>query len=129
MVLEREAGSAAARSGGVRIIDLERRSDQVVDKFDLRAGHIVERDGVDQDGGAGALDDDVVLGLGALGVELVLKSGASAAGNAHPQHRAGGLQTEDFTNPDRRPFGNRDASGHIMSSSRTRLFRFYQPNR
>src|SRR6185437_7604622 len=50
----------------------------------------------------------------ALGVELVLKPGASAAGHAHPQHRARRLLTEDFANSERRAFRNRDVNGHDL---------------
>ena len=95
-------------------MDLERRSDQIVDKIDLRPGHVIERDRVDEHRGAGALDDHVVLAPGTLGVELVLKPRASAAGHAHAQHRTRRLLAEDFTNPERCPFGNSDVGGHDL---------------
>ena len=68
----REAGAAAAGSGGLRIVDAERGADQVVDEVDLGAGQIVERDRVDQDAGAGPLDHDVIGSAVAAGVLLAL---------------------------------------------------------
>src|SRR5208282_5665834 len=80
--LKREAGAAAAGGSRLWIVDLERRSDQVIDEVDLGTGHVVERDGIDQHGGAGPLDHDVIVRLGALGVEFVLEPGAAAARDA-----------------------------------------------
>src|SRR5579864_5295800 len=65
-ILQRETGAAAARRGGLRIVDLERRADQIVDEVDLAAGHVIERDRIDQHRGAALLDDDVVVGAVAL---------------------------------------------------------------
>src|SRR5208282_6456765 len=94
--LKREAGAAAAGGSRLWIVDLERRSDQVIDEVDLSAGHVVERDGIDQHGGAGPLDHDVIVRLGALGVEFVLEPGAAAARDADAQHGAGRLLAKDF---------------------------------
>ena len=46
---EREAGAAAAGGVGLRVLDLERGADQVVDEIDFRARHVIDRDGIDQD--------------------------------------------------------------------------------
>ena len=61
--LQREAGAAAAGGGGLRVLHLERGADQVVDEVDLRAGHVIDRDRIDQHHGAVAGDDEVVVGL------------------------------------------------------------------
>ena len=80
--LESEARAAAAGGGGLRIVDLERRADEVVDEIDLGAGHVVERDRIDQHGRAALLDHDVVVGPAALGVEFVLETGTASASDA-----------------------------------------------
>ena len=81
-ILQREAGAAAAGRGGLRVFHLERGADQVVDEVDLRAGHVIDRDRIDQHGRAVAGDHDVVVGLRALHAEFVLKAGAAAAFDA-----------------------------------------------
>src|SRR6185437_8231680 len=86
--LQREAGAAAAGRLGLRIVDLERSADQIVDIIDLGAGKETERNLVDQHGRAVARQHDVVVGLGAFDVELVLEAGAAAALYADAQHRA-----------------------------------------
>jgi hypothetical protein len=63
----------------LRIVDLERLPDQVVDEVDLRPGHVIDRHRVDQHHGALARQHQVILGLGALDVELVLEARAAAA--------------------------------------------------
>src|SRR6185369_8783917 len=60
-VLEGEARAAAAGGGGLRIVDPEGGADEVVDEVDLGAGHVVERHRIDQNGGAAALDHDVIV--------------------------------------------------------------------
>src|SRR5271154_6160092 len=97
--LEREAGAATARGGGLRIVDLEGRADQIVDEIDFGARHVIERNRIDQDGGAALFDHDVVVGAAALGVEFVLKARAAAAFDADAQHRAGGLLAKDLADP------------------------------
>src|ERR1700722_11480495 len=79
LVLKGEARTAAAGRGGLRIVDLERRADQIVDEIDLAAGHVIERARMDQPRGAAFLDDDVIVGAVAFGVELVLEARAAAA--------------------------------------------------
>ena len=78
------------------LLHLEGRADQVVDEVDLGAGHVVERDRIDQHRGAAALDHDVIVRPVALGVELVLETGAAAARDADAQHRAHWLLAEDL---------------------------------
>ena len=77
--LQRKARAAAAGGLGLRIVDLERGADQVVDEVDLGAGQVLQRHRIDQHGDAVAGDDDVVVGLVAVDVELVLEAGAAAA--------------------------------------------------
>src|SRR6516165_1007554 len=113
-MLEREARTTATGRGGLWIIDLERCADQVVDKIDLAAGHVVQRDRIDQHRGARLLDDDVVVGAVARGVELVLKAGAAAALYADPQHGAGRLAAQNLANLARRPFGYGDIGRHEL---------------
>ena len=50
----------------MRVIDPEGRADQVVDEVDLAASHIIKRNGIDEDGGAGFFDRDIVIGALAL---------------------------------------------------------------
>ena len=59
----------------------------------------MQRHRIDQHRHAVAHDDDVVLGLVALDVELVLKAGAAAALDADAQHRACRLGLEDLADP------------------------------
>ena len=58
--LDREAGAAAARGGDVRIVELELRADQVVDEIEFGALHEAERDRIDHDARAVALDQEIV---------------------------------------------------------------------
>src|SRR5688572_18174060 len=81
---EREARPAAARGGGVGVVDLERLADQVVDEIDLGAAEVFERDGVDQHPRPCALDHQVIGLGGRHQVELVLEAGASPALHADP---------------------------------------------
>src|SRR4051812_1252855 len=54
---DREARPAPAGRDRVRVLDLERLADEVVDEIDHRAVHVLQRDLVDEDGRAVALDD------------------------------------------------------------------------
>ena len=49
---------------------------------------------------------------------LYWKPGAAAAFDADAQHRARRLLAEDFADPARGPFGNRDVGRIMISSSR-----------
>src|SRR5205085_12143699 len=75
----READPAAAGRHRVRVLHLERLPHQVVDEVELRAAHIFEADGVDEDGRAVAGHDEVILGPRLLDVERILKTRAAAA--------------------------------------------------
>ena len=77
------------------LLTLKSRTDQIVDEVDLGTGNVVERDGVDQHRGAGALDDDIVVRFGPVGIEFVLEARATAAGNADTQHGTRGFLTEN----------------------------------
>src|SRR3569833_3525258 len=75
-VSDGEAGAAAAGGGRVGIVDAEGGAHQVVDEIDLRASQERHRSRIAQHHGRVALDHQVVLGLGALNVELVKEAGA-----------------------------------------------------
>src|SRR4029077_12906524 len=60
---------------------------------------------IDQHHGFVARQHEVVLGLCALDVELVLEPGTAAALDQDPQHRALGLGFEDFPDPPGRALG------------------------
>src|SRR5215468_11519904 len=79
---QREAGAAAAGRCGLRIVDLERRADQIVHEIDLGSSHVIERDRIDQHSRAALLDRNVVLGTRTFGVESVLEARAAAAFDA-----------------------------------------------
>src|ERR1700733_480779 len=84
--LKREAGAATAGRGGLWVVDLEGRANEIVDEIDFGAGHVIERNRVDQHHHAAAFDDDVVVGFAALGVEFVLVTRSSAAIDADRYH-------------------------------------------
>src|ERR1700733_3723427 len=77
--LDREAGAAAAGSGGVRVDHPERRADQIIDEVDFRAGQERHRGRIDQHHRGIPFDHQIILGLRALDVEFVLKARAAAA--------------------------------------------------
>src|SRR6185436_4823750 len=112
--LKREARSAAAGGLGLRVVDLERGADQVVDEVDLGAGEVLKRHRIDQHGDAVANDGDVVLGLVALDVELVLESRAAAAQHAESQHGARRLGLQDLADLARRAVGHGEVCGHRL---------------
>ena len=58
--LDREACATAARGGDVRIVELELRADQIVDEIEFGALHEAERDRIDHDARAIALDQEIV---------------------------------------------------------------------
>jgi hypothetical protein len=96
--LDREAGAAAAGGGGVGVLDLEGGADQLVGEVDLGASHVGQRDGINQDGGAVALDDDVV-GLACRDqIESILETRSAAAVHADTEERVGGIRGGDFRN-------------------------------
>src|SRR5690606_34880742 len=74
-----EAGSTAARRGGVRIADLERLSHQVIDEIDFRTVHIGNRNRIDQHLGAELFDNDVVVSLLIDQIVLIGEAGTPAA--------------------------------------------------
>src|ERR1700692_3114370 len=70
---DRKAGAAAAGCGGVGVDHAERGADQVVDEIDLGASQKRHRCWIDQHHRIVALNHQVILGLRALDIELVLK--------------------------------------------------------
>ena len=83
---------------------------------------IADRHRIDQHDGAVAVDDEVVGGLRALHVELVLEAGAAAALDRDAQHRAGGLGLEDLADAPGGALADCDAFGHagiLLASSVT----------
>src|SRR5258707_3948281 len=93
---DRKAGAAAAGRGGIGVDHAERGADQVVDEINLGARQKRHRGGIDQHHRIVALNHQVILGLRALDVELVLKAGAAAALDADAQHRTLALGLEDL---------------------------------
>src|SRR5262249_32785401 len=110
---DREARAAAARGRGVGIVDAERGADQVVDEIDFRARQKRHRRWIDQHHRMIALDHQIVLGLRALDVELVLEAGAAAALDRDAQHGAIALVLEDLADPACGPFADGDGSAHF----------------
>src|SRR5258705_13466396 len=96
MTSDRKAGAAAAGRGGIGVDHAERGADQVVDEINLGARQKRHRGGIDQHHRIVALNHQVILGLRALDVELVLKAGAAAALDADAQHRTLALGLEDL---------------------------------
>ena len=72
--LKRKARAAAAGRLGLRIVDLERGADQVLDEIDLGACEVLQRHRIDQHGDAVADDGLIVVGLGVFDVELVIET-------------------------------------------------------
>src|SRR5690606_24529371 len=94
---------------GIRVLDLERCTDQVVDEVDLSPGHVHDRHRVDQHLGTVALDDQVIrLALGNE-VEFVLKPGAAAAFHAHAQQLVPGFAGRNLADAAGGAFGEGDA--------------------
>src|SRR5690349_5999416 len=118
-VLQCEAGAAAAGRGGLRIVDLERRADQIVDEIDLGSSHVIERYRIDEHSRAASLDHDIVVGALAFGVEFILKARASAAFDADAQHRAGRFLPQDFADSPRGALGYGDVDAHLLSESQS----------
>src|SRR3954452_7571318 len=105
---DRKAGPAAARRGGIRIDHPERGADQVVDEIDLGARQERHRGGIDQHYGALARNHQIILGLRALDVELVLEAGAAATLDTDAQHGAVALGFQDFPDAAGRPLADGD---------------------
>src|SRR3989442_3649263 len=103
MMSDRKAGAAAAGRGGIGVDHAERGADQVVDEIDLGSRQKRHRGGIDQHHRIVALNHQVILGLRALDVELVLKAGAAAALDADAQHRTLALGLEDLPDTAGRP--------------------------
>ena len=74
-----EAGAAAAAGNRIRILDLEGLAQKIVDKVDLGARHVDQRNRVDQHGRAIAGNHDVVVLLVLVEVEFVGKARTAAA--------------------------------------------------
>src|SRR5690606_8268598 len=94
----RKTRSAPATGDGVRIVDPERRPDEVVDEVDLRPGHVHQRYRVDQHGCAIPFDDYVVRLAFGHKIEFVLKTGAATTFDAHAQQLVRGLVGHDLVN-------------------------------
>src|SRR5579883_906738 len=57
---DRERVAAAAGGGSVRILHLKRRAHEVLDEVDFRALHQLERDRIDHQAHAIALEDEII---------------------------------------------------------------------
>jgi hypothetical protein len=61
---------------------------------------------IDQHRCVAAVDDEIIGGLGAVHVELVLETRAAAALDAHAKHGTGRLPPQNLANPARSPFSD-----------------------
>ena len=113
--LQRKTRPAAAGRDRLRVLDLERRADQIVDEVDFGTGHIIDRHAVDQHYRAVARDHQIVVRLFAVHVELVLEARAAAAFDRDAQHGAVRLLFQDFADPPGRPFADGDVCSHYLS--------------
>src|SRR6185437_9697028 len=92
----------------VGIVDLERRADQIVGEVDLGTLEEVEADVIDENGGAVALDHEVVVQACVVDGEIVLESGTAAAGHRQPQHAGRGFRFQNL----RDALGGACGNGH-----------------
>src|SRR5690606_13299665 len=94
--LNRETRSASAGCDGIRILNLKRLTDQIIDEIDLCAAHEFKAEGIDQDCRGVFLEDQVVLIRGFLHeIVFVLETRAAAAGHGYAQDGAGSLFRQD----------------------------------
>jgi|SRR5262245_55410979 len=80
-----KARAAAARGGRIGIVDFEGGANEIVDKVDLGAGEILQRNGVNQYARTCTLDHEIVRFGGGNEVKLVGEAGTAAALHAHAQ--------------------------------------------
>lgn len=76
-------------------MDLERLTNQVLDKIDFRAADEGERNRVDQDDRTVPLDDEIVGQARGVELERVLKSRATASRYAYSERRAARLRRQN----------------------------------
>src|SRR5262245_30131261 len=91
-----EARPAPAGGCGVRVVDPERRAQEVVDVVDFRAVDQAQGDGVDQHAGAALVDHQVVGGPIGHQVEPVLEARAAATLDTDAEHGRGWLAGDDL---------------------------------
>lgn len=91
MQLDCEAGAAATGSLRVRIVDLERCADEFLYVVEFRTFQERQRNGVNQDRGAGLFNDEIVRVRHRDEIEFVLEAGAAAAFDAEAQQFIGCL--------------------------------------
>jgi hypothetical protein len=108
VILNREAGAAAARGLGLRVDHPKSGPDQIVDEVDLRSLEISDGHLIYQYGRSVAHDSDVVVVPPAIDLEPVLKTRAAAAFHADPQYRPRRLIAQYLADPARRAFGDSD---------------------
>lgn len=72
--LDGEACSTPAAGGGLWVGDLEGLTHEICNEVDLRAGHVLQGDAVDQNGCAQLGKDEVILFLLIDDVILILKT-------------------------------------------------------
>ncbi len=95
-LIDRKRSAAAAGGGGDGVFDGEMGAHEGVFVVEFRAGEEIQARGIDEDGGAGGLDDQIVRILLCREVEFVLKAGAAAGEDFDSQGARGGLGGEDF---------------------------------
>jgi hypothetical protein len=81
-----EAVPAAARAGGVRVVDLEARLLERLDEVDRRALEVLLAGRVDDHADAVELGLAVALGRAAVEAQRVLEAAAAPAADRHAQH-------------------------------------------
>lgn len=97
--LDREAGAATARCGGIRIFDLKGRTDEIVDEINNASAHIFDGNRINQNDGAFLFDHEIIRCSVAGKVESILKAGATAAFDGNAQHATVRFCGNDLVNP------------------------------
>ena len=121
--LDGEAVAAAARGGGVRVVDLEPGLGDRVQEVDGRALEVRRAEGVDDHGHAVLLDHLVALRWAGIEAEAVLEAGAPAAlnRNAEDAHLAVRLLREERPNLLRRDGRQGDERRRLLDSGHIRI--------
>jgi hypothetical protein len=86
--LDGEARSAATGCGRGRIVDFEHPAHQIVNEVDLGTAQQIERDRIDRNRRAGALDHEIIAGFCRRKAVGIGKPRAAAAVDANAQKRA-----------------------------------------
>ena len=111
--LDREAGSAAAARGGIRVFHLEGRTAEIIDKIHHAATHQIKAHLVDHQPNAVSLYHRII-GFRLIGqTEAILKTGASAAFNRETQDGRLALTLGDPGDASSSRWGKRNGHAHL----------------